>query len=95
MARTPKEALEPAASIIARYGPTKLSSVCRVDRTQVWRWQISVERRGTGGRIPERHYNAILELSESEGHDLTIEDLIPLEVRHRCSSPNRTASNAA
>lgn len=70
--------MNPAESIIARLGG--VSAVARaagVHRTRVSNWKRSREDGGTGGRIPQKHIPALLDLAASHGVPLGLSDFFP------------------
>lgn len=74
MSNTP---LEPASSIIARFGgPDKVQEVTGASRTRVYRWTQPKERGGTDGIIPMNHAAKLLQHARENGIPVTGEDLI-------------------
>ena len=73
--------MEPATTIIRKLGgPTKVSAIVGIHRTRVSSWQRSKASGGTGGRIPQSHYRAILRAASLAGiTDITAERLIPID----------------
>jgi hypothetical protein len=71
------DALEPASSIIARFGgPDKVQEVTGASRTRVYRWTQSKERGGTDGIIPMLPARKLLQHARENGIAVTGEDLI-------------------
>lgn len=67
--------MEPASTIIkALGGPGAVSAACGVHRTRVWGWTQPREKRGTGGVIPYKHIDALLDYARSKGIKLSAAD---------------------
>lgn len=66
--------LEPAATVIRKCGDGSLSAGIKVaagitglDESSVRRWMMAPEKAGTGGYIPSRHQQVILDWGEPRG----------------------------
>lgn len=69
--------MEPAASIIKKLGGVEdAARDLGVHRTRVFSWMRDAAAGGTGGRIPQRHFPTILDLSAKRGLGITAESLI-------------------
>ncbi len=58
-------------------GPTAVAKIVGIDRSQVHRWTLPKERLGTGGRVPRRHWEALLDYAQSKGIELPKRLLAP------------------
>lgn len=64
-----------AEKIIAKLGgPKAVAAIARVDVSAVHRWGYPRERGGTGGRIPSRHQQQLLDHARANGIDLSPSD---------------------
>lgn len=60
--------LEPATSIIARFGGADaVREITGASRTRVYRWKLPKEKGGTDGRIPREPAEKLLEHARKEG----------------------------
>lgn len=67
-----------AERIIAKCGGISVvSEMTGVNHTRVYRWQITKARGGTGGLIPSRYHQTILDAAKARGVDLTPADFFP------------------
>jgi hypothetical protein len=74
--------LDPAASVIRKLGGAiETSKIAGVSHTRVYRWRLPKERDGTGGTIPHEHWSVLLKAAVERGIDLTVNDLLPLDVQ--------------
>lgn len=65
----------PAARIIDKLGGAKrVAEIVGVDVSRVHRWTYPRERRGTGGIVPSRHQQRLLDHARANGIDLTPAD---------------------
>lgn len=72
--RTP---LEPAATIINRFGgPDAVQAITNASRTRVYRWTQSKESGGTGGLIPMVHAVKLIEEARKKGIGITLDDFV-------------------
>lgn len=53
-----------------------MSRVLGIYPSTISRWMMSVERGGTGGYIPRRHWQRIIELGHAQGLRLKLSDLV-------------------
>jgi hypothetical protein len=71
--------MEPARSIIKRLGgPAEVSKVTRRAYTAPYRWMAPIEKRGTGGLIPQKHHLALLAYAREKGVPLSAADFLPI-----------------
>lgn len=74
--------LEPAYSVIRKFdldgkrGESVLGARLDVDRATVLKWTRSREKGGTGGYIPSRYYDRILEFAEELGIPLDLVEFV-------------------
>lgn len=62
------EQREPAASIISRLGGiSEVAAICQVSQTQVQRWRWTESNGGTGGFIPRKHHERLIEAAKRLG----------------------------
>lgn len=66
--------LEPAKSIIAKFGIQKVSEITRKDVSRVYRWMYPKEKGGTGGMIPQSEAPALLAYARANGVAVSAED---------------------
>lgn len=79
-------ACEPAKTVISRLGGlTKVSALCGVDISTVQRWRMSRDKRGTGGIIPAKYMEVLLQHANDTGVDVKADDLIPRREQARAS----------
>lgn len=69
--------MEPASSLIKRFGVDKISKWAGVSRVSCYRWTYPKEKGGTGGQIPQRHWTTIIEGAKADGHAVTHSDFLP------------------
>ena len=71
--------LSPAARIIQKLGGIDATAaVIKRHRTVVNRWLLSKESGGTGGVVPGKHQQQILDFGQREGVDLSPKDFFDL-----------------
>lgn len=76
-----KGRMEPAASIIQRFGgDTKVAALVGVHRTRVANWKRPRDAGGTGGAIPFKHVPKLLAAARDLGLHLTADDFLPVKV---------------
>jgi hypothetical protein len=69
------EYLEPAASIIDKLGGVDAAAeAAGVDRSRVRRWRSAKDKGGTGGLIPSRHHQPLMQWAREKGRPLRPED---------------------
>ena len=68
--------METPADIVIRLlgGEKTVSTVCKTDLSNVYRWRYPKKRGGTGGNVPSRHHAILLTHAKENG--------IPLEPAH-------------
>lgn len=72
------EKLEPAASIIDRFGgPEAVQAITGADRTRVYRWTQPKGKGGTDGLIPFKHVPALIAAGRERGVQLSADDFLP------------------
>jgi len=72
-------ALEPAASIISRFGgQDRVIAITGASRTRVYRWTQSKDAGGTGGVIPTNHALTLLQYAKDNGVPVTADDFLPV-----------------
>ncbi len=59
-----------AAALINQLGRQAVADACEVDISRVYRWTYPPEKGGTGGRIPAKHFQAVLRLAKQKGIDV-------------------------
>lgn len=68
-------AMNPAHSIIKKLGgETTVAAATGTAYTAPYRWQSSVEKGGTGGRIPAKHIPVLLKLASDLSVDIDAAD---------------------
>lgn len=73
-------AMEPAASIIKSLGgPNAVAEITGVHRTRVSNWKRAKAAGGTGGIIPFRHVQRLLDAAKEKGVRLSVDDFLPGE----------------
>lgn len=81
--------MEPAATVIEKLGgPDAVSAATGTSYTAPYRWMAPVDKGGTGGRIPQKHWAALIALAGQKGVPLTADDLFE-------HSPSDAASTGA
>jgi hypothetical protein len=86
--------MEPASSVIKKFGSAlRLSQLLGIRQSTVSRWAYPLEKRGTNGVIPQKHWTALLRAAEEASVQLTLEDLAGLRMPHRAT--RRSARKAA
>lgn len=68
----------PAKEVIRLLGgPTAVARVVGIDRSQVHKWTLPRERRGTGGKVPRKRWPALIEYAQRKGIELPARLLAP------------------
>ena len=71
--------MNPAAAIVKKCGGAQaVADLVGVHVSNVHRWTYPRERGGTGGHVPARHQQAILDAARRLGIDLTPADFFDL-----------------
>ena len=65
-----------AETLIEKLGRQAIATACKVDISQTYKWTYPRTRGGTGGRIPAKHFQAILDLAETKGVEIDPWDLV-------------------
>lgn len=77
--------LEPARTIIAKLGGIKrVAEALELDFTRPYRWMLPPSKGGTGGTIPSRHHQRLLDWADEQGLPLEPADFF---CRRRRSRP--------
>jgi hypothetical protein len=67
--------MQPADSVIAKLGGVaKTAAAAGVHRTRVSNWKRPRDAGGTGGRIPQKHIEALIAHARQNGIALSLED---------------------
>lgn len=87
------EHLEPARTIVYRLGgPAKVARSLGLNNSRPYRWMRPKSEGGTGGTIPSKHQQALLDLAHELGVDLGPADFF---VRRNRSLGNALSGAAA
>lgn len=71
--------LEPAATIIARFGGADaVREITGASRTRVYRWTQPKEAGGTGGTIPTEHALKLLAFAQKHQVSISAADFLPV-----------------
>lgn len=71
--------MEPARSIIKRLGgEAKVSEITGRGTTAPYKWQYPLARGGTGGLIPQRLHQRLLDYARANGIPLAPADFLPV-----------------
>lgn len=65
-----------AETVIQSLGRQAVAQACQVNISQTYRWEYPRARGGTGGKIPARHFHAILTLAKEKNVTVDPWDLI-------------------
>lgn len=77
--RQSTQQLEPAKSIVAALGGVRATAkVCECAPSAVSRWMMPKEKRGTGGKIPQRHWGLLIAVGKKRGLGITLARLAAL-----------------
>ncbi len=72
--------------IIKKFGgPQKLANLLGKSRWSVHRWRLSKEKGGTGGQVPPRMHEQLLQIARAEGVALAPSDLMPWLDEHQAA----------
>lgn len=70
--------MEPATTIIKRLGgPEVVARVTGRAAGAPYRWTYPVEKKGTGGLIPQRYHRPLLEYARENEIPLSADDFLP------------------
>ena len=87
---------EPASSIIAALGGLKaVSKAAGVSIVTVQRWRFPRERGGTGGFIPRKYHDGLLELARSAGVEMSMAAFVDADAALALIRPPLAASPEA
>lgn len=68
--------LEPAHSVVRILGGCRaVGRALKLNSSTVSRWCTGVEDGGTNGRIPQKHWSALIQFGQLTGVRLTVEQL--------------------
>lgn len=71
--------LSPAKEVVAKLGGVRPAArALQINPSAISRWMMPAVQRGTGGRIPQKHWPAILTFAKKEGIALSVHDLVKL-----------------
>ncbi len=85
---------DPALLVVEAFGGyNALSKLLGIEASTVFRWCQSREVNGTGGFIPRKHWNRLLQLADSRSIELTRELL--MEPPAQRVEPVTSSNNAA
>lgn len=74
--------MQPADSVIAKLGGVvEVAAITGVHRTRVSNWKRPRESGGTGGRIPQKHIERLVEHARNAGIDLSLADFFSTGAR--------------
>lgn len=82
MSELNRRRLSPAANVIEKFrhgddaGVKVVAGICGVDPSQVYRWMYGKEYGGTGGSVPQRHHQTLLQEARRRSVPLTAAELI-------------------
>lgn len=63
--------MTPAARIIDKFGgPEAFQQRFKISDSRLFRWLSPTAKGGTGGRIPPKHHQQLLDIARQEGIDL-------------------------
>ena len=66
----------PVETLIKAFGSNaEISRILDVNKSTITRWGYSKERNGTGGRIPQKHWEVLLREAKKRKVKLSIRDL--------------------
>jgi hypothetical protein len=66
--------------MIAKFGGhEELANALGVNVVQVYRWTYPKDRKGTDGRIPDRHFRTLLQVAKQRGIKINRADLVSAE----------------
>ena len=81
--------MEPAHTIIERLGGhAKVSEITGTAYTAPYRWTYPKDRKGTGGRIPDRYWWTLLDYARAQDIPLRAEDFMPEREEPPCCEPS-------
>lgn len=87
--------MTPASDIIARCGgPKTVADWLGLERTAVQRWTYAPPK-GTGQKVPMRHWSALIAAAAKNGHEVTLAELMPSDVAAVANDEARKSADAA
>lgn len=89
--------LEPARSVIAKFGIEKVAELTGKHVSRVYRWMYPKERGGTGGLIPQPDALTLMVFARANGIDLKPSDFFEPLTPEKFDElvPGRSAETAA
>lgn len=85
--------LEPARTVIAKLGGIQaVADALGVHFTRPFRWMLPKDRGGTGGTIPSKHHQRLLDWADQHGKDLEPADFFVARRRRPRSGNDRVAA---
>lgn len=74
-----KQGLEPAASIIARFGgESAVAEITGLALTAPYRWQTPSDKGGTDGRIPRKHVLTLIAHGKENNIEISPDEMLRL-----------------
>lgn len=87
--------MTPASAIISRCGgPKTVADWLGLERTAVQRWTYEPPK-GTGERVPMRHWSALIAAAAKHGHVVTLAELMPSDVARVAKAEARKSAQDA
>jgi hypothetical protein len=72
----PKKRLDPARTVVAKLGGVRATArVLQLNPSAVSRWMVGRDRKGTGGAVPLKHWQTLLNYAKQQHIKLTFNDL--------------------
>ncbi len=69
-----------AETIFERFGGREaVADLLGVNIVQTYRWTYPKDRKGTGGKIPSRHWSPLLKAAKARGIKLRLDELAEME----------------
>lgn len=76
-----KNTLDPAHKIVRMLGGCRsVGRALELNSSTVSRWCTATKEGGTGGRIPQKHWRALIEVANTKGLVLTADTLADLRL---------------
>lgn len=71
-----KNKLDPARTVVAKLGGVRATArILGVNPSAVSRWLVSRQEKGTGGAVPLKHWQALLDYAKQERIKLSVTEL--------------------
>lgn len=72
----PDKTANPVETLIKAFGSNaEISRILDVNKSTITRWGYSKERNGTGGKIPQKHWQTLLKEAKKRKVKLSLRDL--------------------